>query len=166
MIILLIVAALFLVGAVLNVIDGVYIEAVGGFAISLFTIVIYILSKYEKRKNYEFIEWLYKNYDEIIKGEATYQGIRITPETELKQYQVCLSFLIISTKMNSRYFIREYHITQIISLLYSIITFIFGWWGLPWGPIYTVQVILSNIKGGKNITVQELLSQLKQIENN
>jgi len=28
-------------------------------------------------------------------------------------------------------------------------TWLLGWWGLPWGPIYSVQAILSNMLGGK-----------------
>jgi hypothetical protein len=31
----------------------------------------------------------------------------------------------------------------------SGITWILGWWGIPWGPIYSVHAILSNIVGGE-----------------
>jgi hypothetical protein len=27
-----------------------------------------------------------------------------------------------------------------------------GWWGIPWGPIFTVQSLVVNFKGGKDIT--------------
>lgn len=33
-------------------------------------------------------------------------------------------------------------------LKYSLISAIFGWWGIPWGPIYTVQAIGRNSAGG------------------
>ncbi len=31
----------------------------------------------------------------------------------------------------------------------SGITWIFGWWGFPWGPIYSLQAIFTNMFGGK-----------------
>lgn len=33
-------------------------------------------------------------------------------------------------------------------LKYSVISAIFGWWGIPWGPIYTVQALGRNSAGG------------------
>jgi hypothetical protein len=27
-----------------------------------------------------------------------------------------------------------------------------GWWGIPWGPIYTVQSNYNNSRGGKDVT--------------
>jgi hypothetical protein len=27
-----------------------------------------------------------------------------------------------------------------------------GWWGIPWGPIYTIQSVYKNSKGGIDIT--------------
>jgi hypothetical protein len=33
-------------------------------------------------------------------------------------------------------------------LLYSFGTLLLGWWGIPWGPIYTVQAIARNFRGG------------------
>jgi len=31
----------------------------------------------------------------------------------------------------------------------SIITWLFGWWGFPWGPIYSIQTLFINMFGGK-----------------
>jgi hypothetical protein len=33
-------------------------------------------------------------------------------------------------------------------LPYSFGTLLLGWWGIPWGPIYTVQAIFRNFRGG------------------
>lgn len=164
MIFLLIVGGLFFIGAVSNLINGVYDEAMVGVAISILAIGIYSVLKIEERKNRKFIEWLYKNYNEVLKGNATYNGIKIMSDTELKRYQFCLSFLFISFKKKSKYYISDYHFTKCIGFAHSMLTCVLGWWGLPWGPIYTVQVILNNIKGGEKITVHELLSGLKRIE--
>ncbi|MEM9328605.1 MAG: hypothetical protein AAGA85_23260 [Bacteroidota bacterium] len=42
--------------------------------------------------------------------------------------------------------------------LYTAITFLFGWWGFPWGLIYTPQSLYINLKGGKDITEEVLKS--------
>ena len=34
------------------------------------------------------------------------------------------------------------------ALKYSLISGLFGWWGIPWGPIYTLQTIGQNSAGG------------------
>ena len=33
-----------------------------------------------------------------------------------------------------------------------------GWWGIPWGPIYTIQSLWVNFKGGKDVTQEVLVS--------
>ena len=43
-------------------------------------------------------------------------------------------------------------------LPYALLSAVLGWWGIPWEPIYTVQSIASNIKGGKDVTQQVLAS--------
>jgi len=39
-----------------------------------------------------------------------------------------------------------------------LLSAVLGWWGIPSGPIYSVQSIASNIKGGKDVTQQILAS--------
>jgi hypothetical protein len=31
-------------------------------------------------------------------------------------------------------------------------TLVLGWWGVPWGLIYTPMVLIGNLCGGKNLT--------------
>jgi hypothetical protein len=38
------------------------------------------------------------------------------------------------------------------ALLYSLLSLLFGWWGLPWGPIRTLQSIFINLTGGQDVT--------------
>lgn len=35
-----------------------------------------------------------------------------------------------------------------VGLKYSVISAIFGWWGIPWGPLYTLQALGRNSAGG------------------
>jgi len=36
-----------------------------------------------------------------------------------------------------------------------------GWWGIPWGPIWTVQALVTNFRGGKDVTA-EIAGRLQQ----
>jgi hypothetical protein len=40
-------------------------------------------------------------------------------------------------------------------LPYSLGTLLLGWWGIPWGPIYTVQAIAKNFRGGVVLSSQD-----------
>ena len=40
------------------------------------------------------------------------------------------------------------------SLPWTLLTLVAGWWGIPWGPIYTVQSLVVNFKGGKDVTAE------------
>jgi hypothetical protein len=39
-------------------------------------------------------------------------------------------------------------------LPWTLLTLVAGWWGIPWGPIYTVQSLVVNLKGGKDVTAE------------
>jgi len=41
-----------------------------------------------------------------------------------------------------------------------LFTLVVGWWGVPWGPIYTIESIFSNCCGGKDVT-KEIMGSLK-----
>ncbi|HMF40825.1 MAG TPA: hypothetical protein VKQ32_09020 [Polyangia bacterium] len=38
------------------------------------------------------------------------------------------------------------------ALLYSLLSLLLGWWGLPWGPIRTIQSVIVNLGGGQDVT--------------
>jgi len=33
-----------------------------------------------------------------------------------------------------------------------------GWWGIPWGPIYTIASLVRNARGGYKLRIGELLA--------
>jgi hypothetical protein len=39
-----------------------------------------------------------------------------------------------------------------------MVTLLFGWWGIPWGIIYTFSTLFKNINGGRNVTTEVLQS--------
>jgi|APSaa5957512622_1039677.scaffolds.fasta_scaffold254353_1 hypothetical protein len=73
------------------------------------------------------------------------------------QYYYCVSYLIGSSKTPSKiYFIRPHEDAVSKSWGFTIISFLFGWWGFPHGFIWTPQCIAINMKGGKNVTRETL----------
>jgi hypothetical protein len=42
----------------------------------------------------------------------------------------------------------------------SLFTMLFGWWGIPWGPIRSIQALITNAKGGIDVTGDVLLQNL------
>lgn len=39
---------------------------------------------------------------------------------------------------------------------YSLLSFLFGWWGIPWGFIWTPMALYTNFSGGRDVTQQLL----------
>lgn len=73
-----------------------------------------------------------------------------------------ISFVIMTLKRSSDiYFIREDENSFKYSYSYVLLNFFIGWWGLPWGPIYTIGALYNHFIGGKDIT-QAVLSELIQ----
>jgi hypothetical protein len=77
-------------------------------------------------------------------------------------FQYCISILIITFKRPSDiYFIKSGESTLAKSLGFTLISLLFGWWGIPWGPIYTIASVVTNVRGGKNVT-QEVITSINQ----
>ena len=74
-------------------------------------------------------------------------------------FQYTVSFLIMTLKRPTDiYFVRANEKSSAKGMPYTLLSAVLGWWGIPWGPIYTVQSLTSNIKGGKDVTQQVLAS--------
>lgn len=66
------------------------------------------------------------------------------------------------------YFIRPGEGTTSYSIGSTLITLLFGWWGIPWGPIYSIGTLVTNMSGGKDVTssvMQDLLTQHTAAQN-
>jgi hypothetical protein len=72
-------------------------------------------------------------------------------------YQYCYSLVVVTFKRGSNiYFIKQGESAIKYGLLSTFISLIFGWWGLPWGPIYTIGSVYTNFRGGKDVTAEVL----------
>ena len=74
-------------------------------------------------------------------------------------FQYAISVVVVSFRRPSNvYFIRASESTTSKSIGFTILTLLAGWWGIPFGPIFTVQALVTNFRGGKDITKQIVAS--------
>jgi len=68
-------------------------------------------------------------------------------------YQYCVSLLVITLRRSSdAYYIPAGESSVSKGLPWTLLSLVMGWWGIPWGPIFTVQSLIVNFKGGKDLT--------------
>lgn len=89
------------------------------------------------------------------------EGIRaeVAAGARFVVYQYCISVVVMTFKRPSDiYFVRAGEGATAKGLKFTLLSFLFGWWGIPWGPIYTVQSIWVNSRGGRDVTQQIVAS--------
>jgi len=68
-------------------------------------------------------------------------------------FQYCVSVIFITFKRSSPiYFIRAGENPLAKGIGFTLLTLVAGWWGIPWGPIFSAQSIYRNLSGGKDVT--------------
>ena len=91
----------------------------------------------------------------------------IGPETDLEReilaggryvvFEFCISVLVLSFKRHSSIvYLKPGQSSFGQGLPFSLISLLAGWWGIPWGPIWTISTIVTNLSGGRDVT-QEVL---------
>ncbi len=77
---------------------------------------------------------------------------------KLVAYMYTFSFVIMTIKRVSAVrLIPAGSSAAVSSWPYVLITFLVGWWGIPWGPVYTIQSIWRNLRGGIDVTDQSVI---------
>lgn len=72
-------------------------------------------------------------------------------------YEYCISIILMTFKRPSRiHFITADQSRFLHGLTYTLITLALGWWGIPWGPIYSLGSLFTNLSGGKDVTADIL----------
>ena len=68
-------------------------------------------------------------------------------------YQYCISIVVMTFRRASNvYYIPAGESAVAKGLPWTLLTLVAGWWGIPWGPIFTVQSLVTNFQGGKDLT--------------
>ena len=77
-------------------------------------------------------------------------------------FDYVVSVVILTFRQRSNiYFVRSDEGTFVRSLGYIMATCLFGWWGIPWGPIFSIGAIATNLGGGSDVT-NEVLAMLNE----
>ena len=95
----------------------------------------------------------------------------VEPESDLEReivaggryviFEFCISVLILSFKRHSSIvYLKPGQSGFGQGLPFSLISFVAGWWGIPWGPIWTISTIVSNLSGGKDLTHEVLAAKV------
>lgn len=68
-------------------------------------------------------------------------------------FEYCISLIFITLKRGSGiYYVRPGEGTIGRSMPFTLLSLVLGWWGFPWGPIYTIAAFITNFGGGKDVT--------------
>ena len=74
-------------------------------------------------------------------------------------FQYCISIVVLTFRRASDiYFLRQGESAVSKGLPFTLLSLVAGWWGIPWGPIYTIQSVYNNSRGGKDVTESVLNS--------
>jgi hypothetical protein len=94
---------------------------------------------------------------------AEIQGIEGLSDAEIHElvqqggkfvyFKYTISIVLMTFKRSSDiFFIRPGEGTFGKSLPYTVLTMLLGWWGIPWGPIYSIGSLYTNLSGGEDVT--------------
>jgi hypothetical protein len=72
-------------------------------------------------------------------------------------YSYCISLVLVTfCRPSEIYFLPAGASRVRKGLSSSLVTALLGWWGIPWGPVYSVKALVENFKGGKDVTADFL----------
>jgi len=106
-------------------------------------LVLTVLAEINQRK---FLRWLESNLDALAAGETVFRGVKVSARTEVVTFDLAFSVVVASFKIPSQMFIVGQHRIWPWRIAYTLLSLVFGWWGVPYGPVYTVQAVHGNLK--------------------
>jgi hypothetical protein len=75
-------------------------------------------------------------------------------------FEYTVSIILMTFKRPTNiYFIRAGENAVVKGLPFTLLSFLLGWWGFPWGIIYTPMALVTNLSGGKDVTQQMLAAR-------
>ncbi len=71
------------------------------------------------------------------------------------RFPFCISVIVLTFRNTSPvFFVRAGESAYAVGLRYFLLSLVLGWWGIPFGPIFTIQSLFHFARGGKNVTDQ------------
>jgi hypothetical protein len=84
--------------------------------------------------------------------------VNVTLDTKVTRYEGVVSLVFISIRIQSRFLFENDRSRKATLFANSLFTLVFGWWGIPWGPIWTSKTLYQNARGGMSTRVGDLLT--------
>jgi hypothetical protein len=68
-------------------------------------------------------------------------------------FKYTISIIVMTFRRPSDiYFIKSIDNAVVKGLPFTLLSLVFGWWGFPWGLIYTPGALYTNLSGGTDVT--------------
>ena len=79
-------------------------------------------------------------------------------------FEYVISVILMTSKQGSDvYFIKAGENPLAKGWGFVLITLLLGWWGIPFGPIYTLGSLFTNLNGGRDVTAEVMASASTQV---
>jgi hypothetical protein len=128
---------------------------VGG-AVAVIAAGYFLFFRAQRKANEDMLRELASRRGDLeTMGVAHVTGHVINKDARLRRYTTTISFLLVSVRLQSRLFLPSERSAP-MAIACTLGSLLFGWWGLPWGPIWTIQSIVSNLRGGAAVGVLDL----------
>jgi hypothetical protein len=70
--------------------------------------------------------------------------------------------LVVSYWFSSRFVVESERDAGVVKWLSTLATLLLGWWGIPFGPVFTIRALTRNLAGGDEVTVADLLNWMRR----
>ena len=85
---------------------------------------------------------------EVSRWSHEYLAADIAKGGKFVVFPYAISIIAVTYKRSSQiYYIPSYRMAITHGWMYLLISIVLGWWGIPWGPIYTIQSIVRAFDG-------------------
>jgi hypothetical protein len=143
--------------------------ATGGMGLGILvfsSIYLFLVKPAQRGKATDpLLGWIMENKQALQVGGSLYYGQHsISRETQLTAYCWVLSVVTLSMKSPGKWNIKGTARDKLSRVVSTIFNLVFGWWGIPWGPVFTIQSLLINLAGRWQISVGDVLSGKHEVE--
>lgn len=90
--------------------------------------------------------------ENIQEFSAAYLQSEVEKGGRFVYFAYTISFIVLTFRRTSGLHLVRPQENANPGFIYSLVTALFGWWGFPWGPKYTIAALRTNLQGGKDVT--------------
>lgn len=103
----------------------------------------------------ELAHWEVASTGIPARSDPRYAGLEaeIRAGARLVVYTWAVSVLVLSFRRPSEIkLVKPGQSAVLLGMPYTLTSLVLGWWGIPWGPLFTIQAISRNLRGGRDVT--------------